>query len=88
MTLAYINASGTEIIFIISYFLLIIWAGDYGRNTVLGYWGTIMIGLFASPLLAFAIVYILRSSKSQLFNRSDENCPNENQGLLKNKIPS
>lgn len=61
MTLAYLNASGTEIIFIISYFLLIIWAGDYGRNTVLGYWGTIMIGLFASPLLAFAVVYILNN---------------------------
>ena len=61
MTLAYLTASGQEIIFIISYFLLIIWAGDYGRNTVLGYWGTIMIGLFASPLLAFAIVYILNN---------------------------
>jgi magnesium-transporting ATPase (P-type) len=73
MTLAYLNVSGTEIIFIISYFLLIIWAGDYGRNTVLGYWGTIMIGLFASPLLAFAIVYILKSSSSQLLNRPDEN---------------
>lgn len=65
MTLAYLNVSGTEIIFIISYFLLIIWAGHYGRNTVLGYWGTIMIGLFASPVLAFAIVYIL-NNKSNL----------------------
>ena len=65
MTLAYLNVSGTEVIFIISYFLLIIWAGHYGRNTVLGYWGTIMIGLFASPVLAFAIVYIL-NNKSNL----------------------
>ena len=73
MTLAYLNVSGPDVIFIISYFLLIIWAGDYGRNTVLGYWGTIMIGLFASPLLAFAIVYILKSSSSQLLNRPDEN---------------
>ncbi len=65
MALAYLNVSGTEVIFIISYFLLIIWAGHYGRNTVLGYWGTIMIGLFASPLLAFTIVYIL-NRKSNL----------------------
>ncbi len=64
MTLAYLNASGTEIIFIISYFLLIIWAGHYGRHTVLGYWGTIIIGLFASPLLAFAIVYILNNKRN------------------------
>lgn len=83
MTLAYLNVSGTEIIFIISYFLLIIWAGHYGRQTALGYWGTIMIGLFASPLLAFAIVYILRSTSSQLLNRPDENRPDENQGQLK-----
>jgi len=68
MTLAYLNVSGPEIILIISYFLLIIWAGDYGRNTVLGYWGTIIIGLFASPVLAFAIVYILNNlnNKSNL----------------------
>lgn len=65
MTLAYLTVSGFEVIFILSYFLLIIWAGHYGRNTVLGYWGTIMIGLFASPLLAFAIVYIL-NRKSNL----------------------
>lgn len=39
MTLAYLNVSGTEIIFIISYFLLIFWAGHYGRHTALGYWG-------------------------------------------------
>lgn len=66
MTLAYLNISGPEVILIILYFLLIIWAGHYGRHTVLGYWGTIMIGLFASPLLAFAIVFYLRSTRPLL----------------------
>jgi len=61
MTLAYLNISGPEVILIFSYFLLIIWVGHYGRQTALGYWGTIMIALFASPLLAFAIVYFLNN---------------------------
>ncbi|HEY1061038.1 MAG TPA: hypothetical protein VGE44_05105 [Daejeonella sp.] len=64
MTLAYLNISGPEVILIILHFLLIILTGHYGRNTVLGYWGTIMIGLFASPLLAFAIVYILNNKRN------------------------
>ncbi|MDP3467772.1 MAG: hypothetical protein Q8S11_05525 [Daejeonella sp.] len=59
MTLAYLNISGPEIILIILYLFLIIGIGHYGRRTALGYEGTVLLALFATPFFAFALVYYL-----------------------------
>lgn len=61
MTIAYMNIGGPEIILLIFVLFAIIAIGNYGRNTQLGYWGSVLLCLFSSPIIGFAVVYYLRS---------------------------
>ncbi len=61
MALAFINMSGLEIILIICVLFAIVGIGHYGRETALGYTGSVLLCIFASPLIGFAVVYYLRS---------------------------
>lgn len=61
MTLAFHNISGPEVILLLFALFLIIAIGHYGRKTPLGYEGSVLISLFASPLVGFAVVYYLRN---------------------------
>ena len=60
MTLAFIDIGAQELILILLILILIISVARYGKNTALGYWGTILLALFASPLIALIVVLILR----------------------------
>lgn len=53
-----------EIILIVVAFLFVIALGNYGRNTALGYWGSILLALLSTPVVAFIIISILRYRKS------------------------
>lgn len=70
MTLAFLNIGTTEMIFILAIGLgLIIAVANYGRNTALGYWGTLLLAIFSSPIVAFVVAAVLRSKgKKQLVN--------------------
>jgi hypothetical protein len=47
--------------------LIILWVlfinavGNYGRDTVLGYWGTLLLAFLSTPIVALIIVAIIRS---------------------------
>lgn len=62
MTLAFLNIGTPEIIVLLLFIGLIFWAiGNYGRDTVLGFWGSILVALFTTPLVAFLIIFVLRN---------------------------
>jgi hypothetical protein len=42
---------------------LIVGIGNYGRNTALGYWGSVLLAIFSTPLVAFAVIFFLKSRK-------------------------
>ncbi|MBC7399434.1 MAG: hypothetical protein H7289_05770 [Mucilaginibacter sp.] len=48
------------LVFITLWILLINSVGSYGKDTVLGYWGTVLLALFTTPVTAFIIVAIIR----------------------------
>jgi hypothetical protein len=64
MTLAFINFGAVELVYIIIYVLLVFTIGNYGRNTVLGYLGSILLAIFFTPLIAFIVIVILRAKRS------------------------
>jgi hypothetical protein len=50
-----------EILLITALFATVIGLGNYGRNTALGYWGSILLTVFSSPIVAFIVIRILRN---------------------------
>ncbi|GAA4315897.1 hypothetical protein GCM10023149_12690 [Mucilaginibacter gynuensis] len=50
-----------EILIIAAAIALIIGIGNYGRNTVFGYWGSVLLALFTSPIVAFIILYVVKT---------------------------
>ena len=69
MLLTFLNLGITEIILIISLFLLMIIAmGNYGKNTALGYWGSVLLSILSSPIVALIIISILKARKSSTNN--------------------
>ncbi|RZL46117.1 MAG: hypothetical protein EOP00_15975 [Pedobacter sp.] len=44
--------------------LLLLWAVvNYGKNTVLGIWGTLGLAIFTTPIIAFIIILIFFKPK-------------------------
>jgi len=69
MLLTFLNLGITEIILIISLFLLMIIAmGNYGKNTALGYWGSVLLSILSSPIVALIIISILKARNSSTNN--------------------
>ncbi len=60
MTLAFIEFGFIEIIFIIIWIAIIYAVGNYGRDTALGYWGSILLAIFTTPLIAFIVILVLK----------------------------
>lgn len=60
MTLAYMNLGTAEIILILVAFIFILVIGNYGRHTALGYWGSVLLAILSTPVVAFIIISILR----------------------------
>lgn len=61
MKLAFLDIGSTEIILILLVVAFIIAVGNYGKNTALGYRGSVVLSLLASPLVAFIIISIIKS---------------------------
>ena len=60
MKLAFLNIGGAEIILVIVAILLIVAIGRYGKDTALGYWGSILLAIFTTPIIAFIVITFLK----------------------------
>lgn len=49
-----------EIVLFGSIIIIILAVGNYGRNTSLGYGGSLFLAIFTTPLTAFIVIYIIR----------------------------
>ncbi|MDB5156769.1 MAG: hypothetical protein JWR50_1476 [Mucilaginibacter sp.] len=65
MTLAFFDFGITEILLIVLDIILIIWVAQLGKNTALGYFSTLLIAIFGSPILALIVVLILKNRSSK-----------------------
>ena len=63
MKLAFLNIGGAEIILVIVAILLIVAIGRYGKDTALGYWGSILLAIFTTPIIAFIVITFLNVRK-------------------------
>jgi hypothetical protein len=64
MKLAFLNIGGAEIILVIVAILLIVAIGRYGKESALGYWGSILLAIFTTPVIAFIVITFLKFRKS------------------------
>lgn len=64
MTLAFLNIGSTEfaLIFIVL-ILIVIAVANYGKDTALGYWGSIALALLTSPIVALIVILFLKNKK-------------------------
>ena len=65
MTLAFFDFGILGVLLIILDIILIIWVAQLGKSTSLGYFGTLLIAIFGSPILALIVVLILKLRKSK-----------------------
>lgn len=61
MKLAFLNIGSYELILLVVAILLIAAVGQYGKNTALGYWGSILLAIFTTPVVAFIVITILKA---------------------------
>jgi hypothetical protein len=52
-----------ELIIIAVALIPILALGNYGRGTALGYWGSVLLSIFSTPLIAFIIILYLKTRK-------------------------
>jgi hypothetical protein len=60
MTLAYLNMGTAEIVLLLIMVVSIGAVAQYGKNTILGFWGSLALAILASPLAAFIVIAIIR----------------------------
>lgn len=49
-----------EILLIIVAIIFVIGIGNYGRDTQLGYTGSVLLAILTSPIIAFLVIYYLK----------------------------
>jgi len=65
MKLLFFNIGGQEIALIWIVVLIIFFGiGNYGKNTALGYWGSVILAMLATPLIAFGVICYLRNKQT------------------------
>ncbi len=65
MTLAFLNLGPVEIVILLAITITVIVAiGNYGKRTALGYSGSVLLSVLATPLIALIVISILRAKKS------------------------
>jgi hypothetical protein len=65
MTLAFLNIGIFEIVIILAIIItMVIAIGNYGKRTALGYGGSVLLSILATPLTAFIVISVLRIKKS------------------------
>jgi uncharacterized membrane protein len=65
MLLTFLNLGSVEIGILLFLLLVIIAIGNYGKNTALGYWGSVLLALVSTPVVAFIVILVLRSRNPQ-----------------------
>ncbi len=61
MKFAFLDLGSTEFILILLVLIaLVIAVGNYGKNTALGYRGSVLLALVSSPLVAVIIIRIIK----------------------------
>lgn len=66
MTLAFLNLGVPEILILLLVLLLFHFVvADYGKSTILGYWGSLMLSIFLSPFAAIVIIWIMKARKTE-----------------------
>ena len=68
MTLSSIGIGAQEVLLIITSLLFIVLIGNYGKNTVFGYWGSVLLAMFTTPIIAFIILYYVKSKPAKASN--------------------
>jgi len=66
MLLTFFNLGIPEMVFMLIILLIIMAVGNYGKNTALGYWGSVLLSVLSTPLVAFIIISILKSRSRHL----------------------
>ena len=61
MLLDFLNLGTIEIVLMIIILLIIIAVGNYGKDTALGYGGSVFLSVISTPLVALIIISILKS---------------------------
>lgn len=64
MNFLLLNLGAIEIIIFVVALLLILALGNYGRNTALGYWGSILLALVSTPIIAFIVISVIKTRTS------------------------
>lgn len=64
MQLTFLNLGTPEIFLILIALLLIIWIGHYGKNTALGYSGSVVLAILGTPLVALIVIAVLKAKKT------------------------
>lgn len=60
MNFSLLNLGITEFGILAVILMFIVALGNYGRNTALGYWGSVLLSIIRSPLGAFLIITYLK----------------------------
>jgi hypothetical protein len=68
MTLALHGLGAQEVLLIIVSLLFVVLLGNYGKNTVFGYWGSVLLAMFTTPIIAFIILYYVKNKTANLSN--------------------
>jgi len=64
MTLSFNGIGAAEILLIIFALSITILLANYGKNTVFGYWGSALLGICITPLLAFVLLNYLKNKST------------------------
>ena len=64
MNFVLLNLGAIEIIIFVVALLLILALGNYERNTALGYWGSILLALVSTPIIAFIVISVIKTRTS------------------------
>jgi hypothetical protein len=58
--IAFLNLRGFELMIVIVGILMLFAVANYGRDSQLGYFGSLLLAVFTSPILAFIVIYYLK----------------------------
>jgi hypothetical protein len=64
MAIAFLNMGTPEIILILIALVCVVAVGNYGKNTAFGYWGSVLLSLLTTPVVAFIVITFLKLGKT------------------------
>ena len=54
---------------ILSIVIYLYWAvANYGRNTALGFWGSLVLAIFTSPIMAYFIILLFFPQQDEFYD--------------------